>query len=234
MTKDELKKKVAYEAVDRFVRSGHKVGLGTGSTAIWAVRRLAELLDSGKLKDIRAVVTSFETEMEAESLGIPVRTLNSHDIDGHLDVAIDGADEVSPCLSLIKGGGAALFAEKLVAYNSDKFVVVVDESKLVSSIGTGFPVPVEVVPAAREVVARRLRAMGTDFTIRTGTGKCGPVITDNGNIIFDVRFKRPVDGPDMERLINSIPGVYENGFFALIRPLVLVAKNDGSVEQLAD
>ncbi|MEM5948158.1 ribose-5-phosphate isomerase RpiA [Spirochaetia bacterium 38H-sp] len=234
MTKDELKKIVAYEAVDKFVKSGQKIGLGTGSTAIWAIRRVAEHLKSGKLKNILAVTTSLETEIEAERLGIPLRSLNSNDINGHVDVAIDGADEVSSCLSLVKGGGAALFMEKLVAYNADKFVVVVDESKLVPSIGTGFPVPVEVVPVARAVVARRLKSMRADFTIRVGTGKCGPVITDNGNIIFDVLFKTPVDGPDMERLINSIPGVYENGFFSLVRPIVLVAKSDGAIEHLSD
>jgi len=136
-SQDELKKQVGYQAIDDYVTSGMKVGLGTGSTAAFAVERLGMLLKDGTLKDIIAVPTSVRTKEQAEELGIPLTTLDEY---SRLDVAIDGADEVDPDLNLVKGGGGALLREKMVEIVADKFIVIVDESKLCDALGPGFPV----------------------------------------------------------------------------------------------
>ena len=136
-SQDELKKQVGYQAIDDYVTSGMKVGLGTGSTAAFAVERLGMLLKDGTLKDIIAVPTSVRTKEQAEELGIPLTTLDEF---SRLDVAIDGADEVDPDLNLVKGGGGALLREKMVEIVADKFIVIVDESKLCDALGPGFPV----------------------------------------------------------------------------------------------
>ena len=136
-SQDELKKQVGYQAIDDYVTSGMKVGLGTGSTAAFAVERLGMLLKDGTLKDIIAVPTSVRTKEQAEELGIPLTTLDEF---SRLDVAIDGADEVDPDLNLVKGGGGALLRDKMVEIVADKFIVIVDESKLCDALGPGFPV----------------------------------------------------------------------------------------------
>lgn len=138
LSQDELKKMVGYKSVDDYVKSGMVVGLGTGSTAYFAVERLGELLKDATLKDIVAIPTSIRTKEQAESLDIPLVTLDTH---SKLDVAIDGADEVDPDLNLVKGGGGALLREKMVEVCADKFIVIVDESKLTDGLGPGFPVP---------------------------------------------------------------------------------------------
>uniref|UniRef100_A0A7S2YN40 ribose-5-phosphate isomerase n=1 Tax=Entomoneis paludosa TaxID=265537 RepID=A0A7S2YN40_9STRA len=151
LSQDELKKQVGYKAVDDYVKSGMVVGLGTGSTAYFAVERVGEKLKSGELKDIVAIPTSIRTKEQAEELGIPLVTLDTH---SKLDVSIDGADEVDPELNLTKGGGGALFREKIVEIVSDKFIVIVDESKICDGLGPGFPIPVEIVPFCHEHTMR--------------------------------------------------------------------------------
>ena len=150
-SQDELKKQVGYQAIDDYVTSGMKVGLGTGSTAAFAVERLGMLLKDGTLKDIIAVPTSVRTKEQAEELGIPLTTLDEF---SRLDVAIDGADEVDPDLNLVKGGGGALLREKMVEIVADKFIVIVDESKLCDALGPGFP-----VRSRRPAVLRCLHAI---------------------------------------------------------------------------
>ena len=225
MTQSEQKELVASTAVDTLINegkifSGMKIGLGTGSTAIPAVKHLAKRINDGTLKDIKAVVTSFGTQNLCEELNIPVYSMNDKVISGHLDLAIDGADEVDPDNNVIKGGGAALLREKIVAYNSTLFVVVADSTKIVDSLGTKFPLPVEIVGEARVPVEKALNSIGAECVLREGVRKCGPVITDNGNQILDILWKSPVNPAEMEDKINSIVGVVENGFFTKNKPVV--------------
>jgi ribose 5-phosphate isomerase A len=226
----QLKQLAGKAAVDSMVKSGMKLGLGTGSTAIHAVRRVGELLAQGTLRDISAFATSFQTEIECEKLNIPVYSLNSRELSAGLDLTIDGADEVDPKNRLIKGGGGAMLVEKLAAYSSSKFAVIVDESKLTEHIGIGFPVPVEVVPSARVQASKALEKLGSTVILREALRKAGPVITEHGNLILDIRFDSPVDSVLMEAEINQIPGVVENGFFTRLPPVVFIALSDGSIE----
>lgn len=235
LTQSEQKILVANTAIDTLIEkglifSGMKIGLGTGSTAIPAVRRLAEHIKSGKLTDVKAVVTSFQTMNECQDLGIPVYSLNDRIIGGKLDLAIDGADEIDPDCNCIKGGGAAHVREKLVEYNAKTFVVVADSSKAVKTIGTKFPVPVEIIGEARVAVTNALNDLGATCVLREGLRKCGPVITDNGNQILDCTWKEPINVAEMEDKINHIAGVVENGLFSKNKPIAFVAKEDGKVE----
>ncbi|MDR0442997.1 MAG: ribose-5-phosphate isomerase RpiA [Treponema sp.] len=228
--KEKMKEAAAAAAVDALVKSGMKLGLGTGSTAIHAIRRAGELIAQGVLCDISAFATSFQAEIECEKLGIPIYPLNSREFSGGLDLTIDGADEVDPQNRLIKGGGGALLIEKLAAYNSALFAITVDKSKIVPHLGTGFPVPVEVIPEARVSVTKALEKIGASVILREALRKAGPVITEHGNIILDIRFSAPVDPALMEAELNHIPGVVENGFFSGKKPVVYIAHSDGTVE----
>ena len=234
ITKDEQKVLAATTAVDTLIKegkifSGMKIGLGTGSTAMPAVKRLAERIADGTLKDVKAVVTSFQTQLACEEFGIPVYTLNDKCIGGHLDLSIDGADEIDQKNNLIKGGGAAHLREKLVEYNSSFLAIVADSSKDVQSLGTKFPLPVEVISDARVPVIKELEKLGASCVLREGVKKAGPVITDNGNMILDCTWKEPVDPAEMEEKINKITGVVECGFFTKIHPVAFIAREDGSV-----
>jgi len=226
-----MKAAAAKTAVDEMVKSGMKLGLGTGSTAIHAVRRVGELLSQGTLRDIRAFATSFQTEIECEKLQIPFFSLNSRELSAGLDLTIDGADEVDPQNRLIKGGGGAHLIEKIAAYASAEYAIIVDESKLTERLGGGFPVPVEVVPEARAQVTKALEKLGANVIIREAVRKAGPVITEHGNLILDIRFDSPIDPQLMETEINIIPGVVENGFFTRKPPVVFIARSNGTVEK---
>lgn len=237
LSQSEQKTLVANFAIDTLIErkkifSGMKIGLGTGSTAMPAVRRLAERIADGTLKDIKAVVTSFQTQLACEEFGIPVYSLNDKAIGGRLDLAIDGADEIAPDKAVIKGGGAALLREKIVEYNAKTFVVIGDSSKAVKTLGTKFPLPVEIIADARVPVQKALEKLGAKCVLREGVKKAGPVITDNGNQILDLLWEKPVDPKLMEKKINEIVGVVENGFFTKNRPIVFVAQEDGSVRSL--
>ena len=234
ITKDEQKVLAATTAVDTLIKegkifSGMKIGLGTGSTAMPAVKRLAERIADGTLKNVKAVVTSFQTQLACEEFGIPVYTLNDKCIGGHLDLSIDGADEIDQKNNLIKGGGAAHLREKLVEYNSSFLAIVADSSKDVQSLGTKFPLPVEVISDARVPVIKELEKLGASCVLREGVKKAGPVITDNGNMILDCTWKAPVDPAEMEEKINKITGVVECGFFTKIHPVAFIAREDGTV-----
>ena len=220
---EDLKREVGKAAVDRYVVDGMRLGLGTGSTAIWAVRRTAERFASGELPRIRVVTTSLQSDLEARSLGLPVVTLNDAGMEGGLDLTIDGADEVDTRGALIKGGGGALLMEKVVAYASSRFVVVVDRGKLSDRLGSLFPVPIEVVPGALAPVRRALQALGAEVGLRMAVRKAGPVVTDLGNLLLDARFRTAFDPSAMEAALDAIPGVLGNGLFTRRRPEVLAA-----------
>ncbi|MDR0998912.1 MAG: ribose-5-phosphate isomerase RpiA [Treponema sp.] len=235
MNQTEIKEVLGRTVADSLVKRGMKLGLGTGSTAIHAVRRIGELLARGELSGLRVFPTSFQTQLECEKLGIPVYSLNSPELGGRLDLTIDGADEIDPENRLIKGGGGALLVEKLAAYASAAYAIVADEAKLVEHLGIAFPLPVEVIPEARIPVSRSLEKLGGAVVLREALRKAGPVISEHGNILLDVRFREPVDPEALETELNTIPGVVENGFFtgprgAALRPLVYIGRADGRVE----
>lgn len=234
-TQDDLKKQVGYKAVDDYVRSGMVVGLGTGSTAYFAVERVGQKLKSGELRNIVAIPTSKRTKEQAEQLGIPLATLDTHPI---IDVAIDGADSVSPSLDLVKGGGGAHFREKIVEAASKVFVVIVDDSKMCTGLGPHFPVPVEIAPFCYEHTTRMVEALpalrGCKAVLRRGTASSNkrdgdePAVTDNGNYIIDLHFSKPIEDPTAaaEQLKRTI-GVLEHGLFVNMASVVLIAGTDG-------
>ncbi len=230
MDNGELKKRVGAAAIDRFVTDGLMLGLGTGSTAVWAVRRMAEKYAKGGFSGVRVVATSFQTDIEARSLGLPVLTLTDAAMKGGLDLVIDGADEIDADFNLIKGGGGALLMEKIVAYSSRRFIIIADESKLSSRLCEKFAVPVEILPAALAPVTRALEGMGAKVSLREGAKKAGPVVTDNGNFLLDALFPRAFNPAAMEAEIKLIPGVLEDGIFTKNKPELLIARADGSMD----
>ncbi len=235
LTQDELKKMVGYKSVDDYVKSGMVVGLGTGSTAYFAVERLGQLLKDGTLEDIVAIPTSVRTKEQAEELGIPLVTLDTH---SKLDVAIDGADEVDPALNLVKGGGGALLREKMVEVCADKFIVIVDESKICDGLGPGFPVPVEITPFCHEHTLRTVGALpsckGCKPVLRMGSSSNNQVdgdeiaVTDNGNYIVDLHFEESIADPvTMANEIKNTVGVVDHGLFCDMTTAVIIAGSDG-------
>lgn len=217
-----LKKMAAEAAVSR-VRDGMVLGLGTGSTTRFAIERLGAMVAEGL--DVAGVPTSEATAEQAKSFGITLTTLEDHP---ELDLTIDGADEVDPVLNLIKGMGGALFREKLVALASREIVVIVDESKLVETLGQRTPVPVEVLPFGWRQTSLRLADLGCEPSLREAQGR--RYLTDNSNYILDCSFP-PIDEPHgLERRIKQIPGVLENGLFVGIADLVLVGQAGGVKE----
>ncbi|HJJ30317.1 MAG TPA: ribose-5-phosphate isomerase RpiA [Methanocorpusculum sp.] len=211
----EAKKNAGYRAAD-MVKNGMIVGLGTGSTVFFAMERLGERIRSEGLK-IFGVPTSHQTAMRAEEYGIPLTTLSLHPV---LDLAIDGADQVTPSKQMIKGRGAAHLREKIVADAAKKFVVVIDQAKEVTDLDAA--VPIEVLPFAYGSVCKRLMELGGTPVMRNGVKKDGPVISDNGNYIFDCAFGKVNDPSALESQINAIPGVLENGIFAKMTEKTIV------------
>ncbi|MFW6223775.1 MAG: ribose-5-phosphate isomerase RpiA [Spirochaetota bacterium] len=228
----EQKKAVGEHAAERFIHSGMRVGLGTGSTAVHFIRRLGELIADGSLSGIRGVPTSSQSLLEARAAGIAVFDLDDPAIDGELDVAVDGADEVDADRNLTKGGGGALLMEKIVAYAARRVVIVCDEGKLVENLGIGFPLAVEVVREARLTATRAIQRLGGRPQLRLAQRKMGAVITDGGHMILDVAFERPFDPVAMEAELNTIPGVVENGLFTRCNPHVVVARAGGDFSEL--
>ena len=222
MTLDS-EKQAAAQASMRFVQDGNIVGLGSGSTAAYVVRFLAERVRAG-LK-IRCIPTSNDTHELAASLGIPLTTLDEFQ---SIDVTIDGADEIDPQLDLIKGGGAAFLREKIVASASRQLVIVADSSKLVPVLGK-VPLPVEVIPFAQALVAKEIAALGDTVSIRRdSSGK--PWTTDEGHHILDCHFGRIPDAPALARALEDIPGVVAHGLFIHMANVALVGKDSGVQE----
>jgi len=199
------------------------VGLGHGSTAVFAVRRIAQLLPKGQLRDILGVPCSLWVEEEARRLGIPLTTLDEHPV---IDVTIDGADEVDPNLDLIKGGGGALLREKIVAQASRREIIVVDESKLSPALGTRWSVPVEVVPFGWRSQVAYLESLGARPVLRQGNDGV-PFETDQGNLILDCSFG-PIPQPaQLATRIGERAGVVEHGLFIGLATDVIVATGRG-------
>lgn len=215
-----MKQEVGKAAASR-VQSGTIVGLGTGSTTAYAIQSLGDRIKSGELKDIKGVPTSFQAEVLAKQYGIPLTTLDAID---RIDIAIDGADEVDPQKNLIKGGGAAHTREKIVDTLAEQFIVVVDSGKLVEKLGSTFLLPVEVIPMAITPVMRAIAKLGGKPELRMGIKKAGPVITDQGNMVVDVKFDTIDDPAGLEKTLNNIPGVLENGLFVGVTDVVLIGE----------
>jgi len=213
------RKRFVAEQAAQLIQNGMVAGMGTGSTVAFLIEALGRRVREEGLTFV-AIPTSFQARIACARLGIPLRDMQDT---SRLDLAIDGADEVSPDLDLIKGGGASHTREKVVAAMADEFVVIVDESKLVERLGASFAVPVEVVAGALGYVERRLRESGGQPTLRTGSGKDGPVVTDNGQLIVDVRFPPTVDLRQADQAMHQIPGVVETGLFFDMTDKVLVA-----------
>lgn len=216
-------KRLAAEAAVNYIINGMIVGLGTGSTTHWAILKIGERIKEG-LK-IKAVASSDRSESLARELGIPIISFKEVE---KIDVTIDGADEVDESFNLIKGGGGALLREKILIYNSKKFYVIVDESKLVTHLGK-FPLPVEAVPFASDLTIKHLTNLGCDAIIRKTEDKIYK--TDNGNLIVDCHFKIIPDPQKLDLTIRSVPGIVETGLFQnnLVTAVVVGHKN-GTVE----
>jgi ribose 5-phosphate isomerase A len=218
----QLKQQAAERAVE-FVESGMVVGLGHGSTAIFAVRRIARLLREGQLQGILGVPCSRQVEGEAQRLGIPLTTLDEH---GVVDLTIDGADEVDPHLNVIKGGGGALLREKIVAQASRREIIVVDESKLSPALGTRWSVPVEVVPFGWRLQAAYLESLGAEPVLRRNRDGT-PFKTDQGNLILDCHFG-PISQPaQLAAQMSERAGIVEHGLFLGLVTDVIVASDQG-------
>ncbi len=186
------------------------LGIGSGSTVCLFLEHLQENLDADALKRVTVVTASYQTYLKSLSLGFNVTMLPKFDF---IDLTVDGADEVSPKKDLIKGGGAALTREKILAYNSREVFIIVDSSKLSNRLGTLKPVPIEVIPFAMPFVMKSLEKLGATPRLREAQMKNGPIITDNGNFIIDAKFEFIPDPEQLENSINMIPGVVENGIF---------------------
>ena len=210
------------------VRAGQRVALGTGSTSALAIRLLGERFPPGG-PSVELVASSEASEAQARAAGLVVRAPRSGD---RFDVMLDGADEVDPALNLTKGGGGALFREKLLARVTEELVILVDESKLVPRLGATFPIPVEIVPYARPFVLDAIRRLGipSEATLR-GTPEL-PYRTDNDHEILDVRFPGGLDDPGaVERTLRGVPGVVEVGLFIGLARLVIVGRADGTTDE---
>jgi len=220
-----LKQLAAEKAVDEFVKDGMTVGLGTGSTAYYVIKRVGELVKNGyKLK---CVATSVQTENIAKECNIDIVDLD--DVD-HIDVTIDGADEVDPKMQLIKGLGGALLREKIVASASLTEVIVIDDSKLVEKLGTKCPLPIEVLMFGHGKTKVMLEKQGCVAVLRMKDGE--PFVTDGGNYIYDCGFGG-IDNPFfLESRLNVIPGVVDNGLFLNTANVVIISSPDGTVRMM--
>ena len=215
----EEEKEAAGRAAAKLVRDGDVVGLGTGSTAYFAVVALGERVKAG-LKII-GIPTSVQTGELARAVGIPLTTLDEHP---EIDITIDGADEIDPKLRMIKGGGGALLREKVVAAASKKMVVITDSAKVVPVLGK-FPLPVEVIAFARAVVERKMTSLGGSPRLRTKPDG-SPYITDNGNQILDCSFGKITDPPALALTLSQTPGIVEHGLFIGLASVALVGRGD--------
>jgi ribose 5-phosphate isomerase A len=217
-TQDDLKQQAAFRAVE-FIESGMVIGLGTGSTTEHAVKQIAARLKSGKLNNIVGIPTSVRTEKIARDLEVPLVGFDTHP---EIDVTIDGADEVDPQLNLIKGGGGALLREKVVAQASRRNIIIVDESKLVSTLGTNWALPIEVISFACYTEEKFLTALGGVVTVRNvGDGK--PYRTDQNNVILDTNFGPIADPYNLAAKLNERAGIVEHGLFLGLATDVIVA-----------
>ena len=219
-----LKQQAASQALT-YVRNGMLLGLGTGSTTAYFIDMLGERLKAGTLRDIVGVPTSQETAARARAAGVPLTTLTEHP---RLDLAVDGADEVDPDLNLIKGLGRALLREKIIEIHTERFLVIVDESKLVPRLGTRSPLPVEIVPFEADVHVRWLNTLGCRAELWREQDS-SPVVTDNGNFLARCWFTGGIAEPyALARVLADRPGIVEHGLFLDMASVVIVAAPEGT------
>jgi ribose 5-phosphate isomerase A len=224
----EAAKRAAAEGAAALVRSGQIVGLGSGSTVALVVKALAKRAEEEGLR-AEFVPSSYQIQLLAIEEGL--RVLDFMGVE-RMDLAIDGADQVDRELNLVKGGGAALTREKIIDAFASELVIAVDEGKLSDRLGIGQPIPIEVLPFALPLVMREVGRLGGRPSLRSGTGKVGPVVTDNGGFILDVDFGPIADPGRLDADLKAIPGVVETGIFAGMAHRVYVGKADGTVELL--
>ncbi|MEM2816263.1 MAG: ribose 5-phosphate isomerase A [Candidatus Bathyarchaeia archaeon] len=224
---EKAKRYAAVEAV-KHVKDGFVVGLGSGSTVVYAAEEMGRKVRNGELR-IKVVPTSYQALMLAVDNGIPLTTLDENPT---LDLTIDGADQIDESLNLIKGMGGALTREKIVASASKELIVIADESKKVDFLGeNNHPVPIEILPFALKPVMLKIRELGGQPRLRESHGKVGPVVTDNGNFIVDAYFGVIRNPLDLDMRLNSIPGVVETGLFVGMAGMAYLGKLNG-VERL--
>jgi ribose 5-phosphate isomerase A len=221
-SQDELKQQAAAHAVE-MIKSGMVVGLGSGSTATFAVQQIAARLKSGELEKITGIPSSTRTANLAQDLKIP---LVGFDQEQQIDITIDGADEVDPDLNLIKGGGGALLREKVVAQASRRNIIIVDESKLSPQLGTNWAVPIEVIDFARQVEENFLKSLGASIVVRRRADG-STFLTDQNNLILDADFGQITDPKKLAALLEGRAGVVEHGMFLGMTSDVIVAAEDG-------
>ncbi|MEZ0237969.1 MAG: ribose-5-phosphate isomerase RpiA [Methylophilaceae bacterium] len=219
------KELVAYQAA-RLVEDGMLVGLGTGSTANYFIEELARRKSEEGL-EVSTVSSSVISAIKAQSLGLPLVAMEHV---SRLDLYVDGADEVTPDMTLLKGRGSDLVREKLLARAADRFIVLVDQSKLVSRIGEKFPIPIEVVPFAWQLAKRTLESLGGRGGLRQNASKDGLAVTSHGSLVLDMVFDSSIDSQALNGMLNATPGVVEHGIFQGLAAAVFVAQ-DGRVEE---
>lgn len=214
----------AAKSAIKLIPSSGAIGLGSGSTVAIFAKELGRRTSKGEV-EVRVVPSSYQAYQLAIEHGIALTNL---DLDPSLLLTVDGADEVDKNLNLTKGGGGALFQEKIVASASERLIIIVDESKLVDCLGTTFQIPVEILPFSLGVVLRKIEALGITPTVRKAEKKMGPVVTDNGNFILDLKFPKPITEPAKVAVdLKMIPGVVETGLFIDMVDEVHVGKEDG-------
>jgi ribose 5-phosphate isomerase A len=224
---ERAKKAAALEAM-KYIEDGFTIGLGSGSTAAYAIEELGNRIRKEKLR-VLGVPTSYQAFMLAVKQGVPTTTLEEHPL---LDVAIDGADQIDSQLNLIKGMGGALTREKIVASASKKFIIIADETKKVKLLGENDqPIPIEALQFAAAFVISKIRQLGGRAILREGKGKVGPIVTDNGNIITDAHFGIIQNPDELERKLKALPGVVETGLFINMADVVYLGTRS-NVEKL--
>jgi len=225
--KEKLKENAAKAALEH-IETDQIIGIGSGTTIDHFIRLLKERLTTEKLK-ILAVPTSYQSAFLLTQNKIPITTLNEYPL---LDLAIDGADEIDHELNLIKGGGGALTQEKIVDSAAKTLIIIADDSKKVKYLGEKAPIPLEVLPMAVNTVQLKLKTLSANFKLREAVNKLGPIVTDNGNFIIDVKLTDIIKNPKkLEVKLNSIPGVIENGLFIDIADIVYLSSQKG-IERL--
>lgn len=220
--KQEQLKKLAGEKAAKYIDDGMIVGLGSGSTIAYTIKKIGELIQNKELK-ITGIPTSSKTAKLAKEHSIPLSNLEEHPV---IDLTIDGADEVDRNFNLIKGGGGALTREKIVAYNSKQEIIVVDETKIIQRLGSSFPLPIEVVKFGWNPVKQKIEEEH-DCKVELRTVMDQPFITDNANYIVDCEFDKIDDPQQLEKELNVIPGVIENGLFIDLTDIVIIGSRDG-------
>jgi ribose 5-phosphate isomerase A len=227
---DKCKKEAARLAIEENVKNNMKIGIGSGSTVVFAIKRLAEIVKKNKWNVI-CVPTSYQSEQLIIENGLNLGTLNQYP---ELDIDFDGADEIDEKLNLIKGGGGCLVQEKIAASYSKKVIIIADFRKKSKYLGENWKkgIPIEIIPGASIPIMKKIENLGGVPKLRMGIAKMGPVVTDNNNFIIDADFNIIKDPGDLDKKLLSISGVVDTGFFLNMASMVYIGKKDGSVEKI--